>query len=178
MDVALKEFLVHGYSGANLDRIAARCGISKTTIYRQVGAKDELFASVGDWAIGSLRMDYQAIIDAGGSSAAVIGKIVRLSQERSASDRLGLLRLAIAEHRNFPSLSNRLLERTVEVNEPVAAYLQQTSSTPLSPDEANRRALILMCMAAGGFLKLLNYCDAESPAWVDDVVDIFLNGFG
>ena len=34
LDSAREEFVTHGFERANLDEIARRCGISKTTIYR------------------------------------------------------------------------------------------------------------------------------------------------
>ena len=39
-------FMEHGYEGTSLDAIAARAGVSKLTIYRHFGGKEELFAAV------------------------------------------------------------------------------------------------------------------------------------
>lgn len=178
LQAAQDEFLVNGFAGANLDRIAARCKMSKMTIYRRIGTKEDLFLLVTVKAVKGLELDYQAVIDRGGTPWEVIGAIVKMSQERSRSDRLALLRLAIADGKGFPALMARMLKRTEEINAPVAAYISRISAKPLSEAEAVRHAHLLMCMSAGGFLKLLDYADAEGPEWADTTTRIFLSGIG
>lgn len=39
-------FLTSGFEGANMDEVAARAGVSKMTVYRHFGSKEDLFAGV------------------------------------------------------------------------------------------------------------------------------------
>ena len=39
-------FLASGFGGANMDEVAARAGVSKMTVYRHFGSKEDLFAGV------------------------------------------------------------------------------------------------------------------------------------
>ncbi|EKF25106.1 bacterial regulatory s, tetR family protein [Mycolicibacterium hassiacum DSM 44199] len=46
LDAAVAEFEQHGFRRVALDDVARRAGISRTTIYRRFGTKDELIAAV------------------------------------------------------------------------------------------------------------------------------------
>jgi AcrR family transcriptional regulator len=46
MRAAVDELLEHGYAGAKLERVAARAGIAKTTIYRRWGSLEGLLADL------------------------------------------------------------------------------------------------------------------------------------
>ena len=43
---AMQEFLVHGYAGTSMDRIAASGGISKATVYSHFQDKQGLFKAL------------------------------------------------------------------------------------------------------------------------------------
>lgn len=45
-DAAMALFLEEGYDGASMDRIAARAGVSKRTVYNRFKSKEDLFAAV------------------------------------------------------------------------------------------------------------------------------------
>lgn len=50
LGVAREAFLKHGYPATTMDEIAAAARISKQTLYREFGSKDDLFAAlVRDW---------------------------------------------------------------------------------------------------------------------------------
>lgn len=48
---ALSEFLVHGYAGSTMDRIAKSAGVSKQTLYSYFGDKEGLFYSLNIFKI-------------------------------------------------------------------------------------------------------------------------------
>ncbi|MEF1339144.1 helix-turn-helix domain-containing protein, partial [Vibrio rotiferianus] len=43
IEAAQQEFIEHGFSGANMDRVCERAGTSKRTLYRHFESKDVLF---------------------------------------------------------------------------------------------------------------------------------------
>ncbi len=43
IEAAQQEFIEHGFSGANMDRVCERAGASKRTLYRHFESKDVLF---------------------------------------------------------------------------------------------------------------------------------------
>src|SRR6202521_6278625 len=48
LDAAVVEFEQHGFRRVALDDVARRAGVSRTTIYRRFGGRDELVAAVID----------------------------------------------------------------------------------------------------------------------------------
>ena len=172
---AREEFLTHGFSGANVDRIARNCGQSKMTIYRQIGTKEALFRMVMLAGVQSLDTDYQSVIDAGRSPAEVIRGIVRVSRESSNPETLAILRLVISQGLGTEGIVAECRENTYRLCQPVARYLRRIGAARDS-DEAVRQALILQSMAVGGFLKMIGCEDPDPPAWEDNVVDLFLSG--
>jgi len=48
LDAAAEIFGEQGYAGANMDEIAARCGVTKPMIYNYFGSKKGLFMAVSD----------------------------------------------------------------------------------------------------------------------------------
>lgn len=53
--VATDEFAAHGYDGARIDGIIARCGISKNLLYHYYAGKEELFLRVMERAYAAMR---------------------------------------------------------------------------------------------------------------------------
>lgn len=50
LEIARREFLEHGYSGATMEAVANAARISKSSLYREYASKDALFAAVvTDW---------------------------------------------------------------------------------------------------------------------------------
>lgn len=53
--IASKEFAAHGYDGARVDAIVARCKISKNLVYHYFASKEALFIEVMEHAYGAMR---------------------------------------------------------------------------------------------------------------------------
>lgn len=53
--MASREFAAHGFEGARIDAIVARCKISKNLIYHYFGSKEALFIEVMERAYGAMR---------------------------------------------------------------------------------------------------------------------------
>ncbi len=46
VEAAIAEFQEHGFTGANMDRISERAGVSKRTLYNYFASKDALFVEI------------------------------------------------------------------------------------------------------------------------------------
>ena len=55
LSVATQEFAAHGYGGARIDAIVARCGISKNLLYHYFSGKEDLFIRVMERAYAAMR---------------------------------------------------------------------------------------------------------------------------
>jgi TetR/AcrR family transcriptional regulator of autoinduction and epiphytic fitness len=69
LEAAIAEFLASGFDGASMDRIAARAGVSKQTIYAHFSSKDGLVQAIARESLllpeeDSLRYDPEAPLDA------------------------------------------------------------------------------------------------------------------
>lgn len=176
LQASLEEFLTHGFAHANLDRIAARCGISKMTIYRQIGSKQDLFLLTCESATRSLKPAYQAIVDEGGEPEHVVARLVATCQATSAGEALLLLRLGIGEFQRFPEIAARLLERTQDLLQPVADYIAASDCRNPPPEQAMRQAMMLVALVTGGLVKLLGSPEPDTAAWAAEAQSIFMAG--
>src|SRR5690606_41403041 len=105
LDATLSELGEHGYAGLSVDRVAARSGVHKATVYRRWGGVDGLLAAAleysadDDWRppeTGSLRGDLAELarevaegFTGGGEGAAIASACIAASfQSAAAADAL------------------------------------------------------------------------------------------
>ena len=58
---AKHEFSSHGLAGARVDRIAAKAGANKRTLYYHVGKKDDLYLAVLEDAYQQIRVEERGL---------------------------------------------------------------------------------------------------------------------
>jgi AcrR family transcriptional regulator len=179
--IACDLFLDVGYGGTTMDAVAARCGISKKTLYRLFPAKVDLFgAMVADHRRTMLALPRP---DDGLPLDEALAQIFRLDiGEAENRERLAFIRLATADADRFPEIGEAI---TLEGAEParrlLAAWLerqqQRGALRPFSPEAASR---MLMDMVFGVLVKrypgekLLTR--EERFAHARRCIDVFLNG--
>lgn len=97
-------FLKEGFGGASMDQVAALAGVSKMTVYRHFGSKEELFAGViTDLCHFIVAEDLDAIFAQEPQQAlrAFARKMTDIVFEPDTAE---LHRIVIAESRRFPKL--------------------------------------------------------------------------
>jgi len=103
-------FLERGYARTPMEEIAARCRISKRTLYRLFPNKTEVFGAIVDQhrqSMLALPGDYDDL-----PLEEAIGRIFLVDIDEEAHwERIEVIRLAILEGRQFPELADLLHQR-------------------------------------------------------------------
>ncbi|WP_426418716.1 TetR/AcrR family transcriptional regulator [Bradyrhizobium genosp. A] len=106
LDAARKVFLERGYEGASIDEIAEVARAGKPTIYARFSDKRALFTAVVTRDILSRITEFKAEVPTGATiEERLTGAAITLLHWGFDSDRIALMRLAIAEARRFPDLA-------------------------------------------------------------------------
>ncbi|MCC3268543.1 TetR/AcrR family transcriptional regulator [Arthrobacter gengyunqii] len=103
LDAAVELLLVNGYDGTSMDAVAARAGVSKTTVYAYYEDKLELFKAVlqhGSMELGErLRGLRQREGSAEGSAEdRLVDALVAASKAGTGAQAIAYFRVLIAEH--------------------------------------------------------------------------------
>lgn len=115
LQAASTAFLGKGYSGTNMDEIAALAGVSKRTVYQHFGDKDRLFAEIvlatTDEVDALVRLVADGLADTKDLEADLARVARQLLSALMQPDVLRLRRLVIANAARFPELSQTWYER-------------------------------------------------------------------
>ena len=157
LDAARKLFLERGFEGASIDEIAEAARSGKPTIYARFRDKRALFTAV------MMRDILSRISEA--KTEMLTGATIeeRLTNAASAllhwsldSERIGLMRLAIAEAHRFPDLASTVIRRARELSTELGIRLlgelsqfDELSSLPaFAPERMATTARILLDLVA------------------------------
>jgi AcrR family transcriptional regulator len=141
-------FLDAGYGGTTMDAVAARCGVSKRTLYKLFPAKTDLFrAMVADHRRSMLALPRDPDEDV--PLADVLAAIFRLDIEETENrERLAFIRLVLVDSDRFSEIGEAIVE---EGAGPAQRLLedwlgQQQDRGTLRPFPAHAMARMLMDM--------------------------------
>jgi len=183
IEEASKEFVAHGFGGANVDRIAEAARISKKTLYKVVSTKAELFILVvGERIQEAGSPDLMLKPDEADPRAALRKSLLALADLGLSPGGLAAHCLVMREGANFPEL----LEAN---NRPIMPYMrsligwlaEQTRRGWLklaSPEWAANMLvnMVLMDDRRNAMLGLAPPPDAATRARrVDQALELFLN---
>lgn len=116
-------FLAQGFAEASMDAVAAQAGVSKMTVYRHFGSKEELFAGVVAASCEALADDGLRIAMTGqplAQALRIFGR--RMLDIVFDPDIVKLHRMVIAESTRFPDLGRLFYERGPEAS--IAALVE------------------------------------------------------
>lgn len=115
LDVALKEFLAHGYGGASLARIVRNAGVSKTTLWSRYADKAALFRAIMQRQIDG--MGSGELLAPGGARpelASGLRTYARRALHAAVEGEMAAVeRLLATEAARFPELGKAAVERTM-----------------------------------------------------------------
>ena len=122
LDTARKIFLDHGFAGASIDEIAQAARSGKQTIYARFRNKRELFTAVITRDIETRIAESGSAVPGGATIEERFVSFGTFMLERALEhERIGLMRLAIAETQRFPDLASTVIQKAHELSTKVAA---------------------------------------------------------
>lgn len=145
MQGAMQEFLVNGYAGTSMDKVAACAGVSKATVYSHFQDKQGLFKAL----IEKLAQErFQSIFGREpleGDPKIVLSQVVAkaLNQMLNDQEYRAFMRVLIGESERFPELAqfcvSSLVKPTINT---LRQYLASRSELNIPDPEATARILI------------------------------------
>jgi AcrR family transcriptional regulator len=109
LDAARRIFLERGFDGASIDEIAEVARSGKPTIYARLGDKRALFTEVVARDILSRITEFKIEVPTGATiEERFTSAAATLLHWGLDSDRIGLMRLAVAEAQRFPDLAAKV----------------------------------------------------------------------
>jgi AcrR family transcriptional regulator len=115
LEAALAVFAERGLTGARMEDIAARAGVTKGTIYLYFESKDAVFRALLAESIGERVAASAALIENfEGPTGTLLANVLRiLGQFVATSDRVVLPKIVIAEIAKFPELARFYREEVI-----------------------------------------------------------------
>jgi len=106
IEAAVEVFAERGFAAARIDDVARRAGVSKGTAYLYFSNKEALFkAAVQEVVVTRIALGERDVEEWQGSCAELLGRMLEQWAGVIRSRQGGLLKLIVAEARNFPDLA-------------------------------------------------------------------------
>ncbi|MBF5009060.1 TetR/AcrR family transcriptional regulator [Burkholderia pseudomultivorans] len=129
VEAAIEEFLAAGYDATSMDRIAARAGVSKRTIYNHFPGKETLFAAIlhklWDASQTGGATAYRDELPLRGQLLALLNRKLQLLNDGAF---LALARVAIGAAIHSPERAREMVERLGEREEDLTVWIRTAAS--------------------------------------------------
>lgn len=142
---AMQEFLDRGYSGASMDRVAARAKVSKATVYNHFQDKQTLFKTLVSKLISRRFDSIFGSEPLQGEPQIVLRELAKKSMEQMSEDEeyKDFMRVLIGESKRFPELAQICVEFMAKpVTQTLTAYFQSRPEFNFTDPEAIARIII------------------------------------
>jgi len=135
-------FLKNGFGGASMDQVAALAGVSKMTVYRHFGSKEDLFAGVITELCQFIVAEDLDAIFAQEPQQALRAFARKMTDIVFEPDTAELHRIVIAESRRFPKLGQLFYETGPQacIDALEAFFLRHKGNPSLKVEDPRRSA--------------------------------------
>src|SRR5262245_46399807 len=117
LDAARKIFVERGFEGASIDEIAEAARAGKPTIYARFGDKRALFTTVMTRDVVSRITQFKSELPTGATIEERLASLATAAVHWTLeTERMGLMRLAVAEARRFPDLASTVIRTARELS--------------------------------------------------------------
>ncbi|NEO85630.1 MAG: TetR/AcrR family transcriptional regulator [Spirulina sp. SIO3F2] len=149
LDGAIAEFLERGYAAASMDRIAARAGVSKATVYSHFQSKENLFVALIERLVKS---KFLVLLEPGQIEAVVdvppdvflrelATKI--LEQPSNDPDLTNFMRMVVGESGRFPELAKAFVSALTATGlRSLTFYFKACPHLEIADPEATARVFV------------------------------------
>ncbi|ENB4341472.1 TetR/AcrR family transcriptional regulator [Vibrio parahaemolyticus] len=185
IEAAQQEFIEHGFSGANMDRVCERAGTSKRTLYRHFESKDVLFIesiqAVMEIQRARLQFQYspEKCIEAQ-LRTYLLAKIDSMYEDFG----LPLAKMVISEFMRTPEFVENYLHQLQSQDEQLEKWFSEAIKDQkvknLNPAIMSN---MLMCLLKGNFLWPQLIANHKMPNLeqrkksIEDILTLFLDGY-
>lgn len=148
LEGAMKEFLVQGYAGTSMDRVAKAAAVSKTTVYSHFGDKEGLFVALVERLA---KKKYSEVFGQGnhsllqGEPEVVLRQFATKMVDLACEDTedLTFIRLIVGESGRFPKLAETFVSNLVKPGiEVLSQYLASRPELEIEDREATARVIL------------------------------------
>ncbi len=142
---AMQEFLAHGYAGTSMDRVAARAGVSKATVYSHFHDKEGLFKALIQESAHKKFEDLFDKLPLEGEPQIVLRNLITTALHRMISDKehQAFVRILIGESGRFPELAKAWIHNIMAPPlKIICEYLDKHSELNIPDAEATVRMMI------------------------------------
>lgn len=149
LDAAKSVFMREGFGAARVEEVASLAGVSKTTVYRQFGTKEELFRSIVWRGMADLRVKIDQHLEPGRDFSANLASLIdALVEHMAIPDSVHTSRMVIGEAVRFPDIAKQFLQFVTTMLEPLTGVLKAAAASGIididDPASAARDLLTLI----------------------------------
>lgn len=183
LEIAKREFLDHGYSGASMSAISAELGGSKGTLWSYFPSKEELFAAVLDHATREYRSRLADVLKPGEDLRAAVRQFCRgFIDKISSSDGVRLHRLIASEVGRFPEVGDIFYRRAPQPTQQLLAdfFERAMEAGTMRREDPLFVARILASLCLGVQQRVMwgqELSTAERDSEAERIAEVFLRAF-
>jgi AcrR family transcriptional regulator len=183
---ALELFVERGYAATRLDDVAARAGVSKGTLYLYFNNKEDLFRAVIVDGVVPLLEAGEALLEQYRDDPERLLREILLSWWQLVGESAvgGILKLMIAEARNFPEITRLYFDEVVVRGQKLIATALEIGVArgqfrPLDPGvqmHVGFAPLMMLALWKHSFPDCLFTDAVTSRRYVEDTLDVIFHG--
>ncbi|GAK21266.1 transcriptional regulator, TetR family [Vibrio sp. JCM 19052] len=185
IEAAQQEFIEHGFSCANMDRVCERAGTSKRTLYRHFESKDVLFIesiqTVLETQRARLQLKYTSDIDVETQLRTYLhAKLDSMYEDFG----LPLAKMVIGEFMRTPELAENYLHQLQRQDELLESWFTEAiADNKVKALDPAMMSCMLMCLLKGNCLWPQLVANQAVPSAeqrkkiVEDILTLFFDGY-
>lgn len=182
LDIALQEFLEHGYGGASLSRMVRKAGVSKTTLYSRFPSKEAMFLAIVERQIEGLSPAELLNSAAGpmGLEEGLRKYACHMLDESMKGELLGVNRLMYGESHRFPELGKAAARRTQLGITRIATFIDECAKREgFQCSDSQAVAELFILAIRGWYIDVMishrKVSAKQRASWVDRALHVMLS---